>query len=413
MGSLGVVLVQCGVGEALEGADVTGSAVVKSSTMELGFTEKATGRFEYSLPIAPAPPPGVGSYHKTQISRALTLVCGARTLWWMRTVATEAVAGNVLCAPLLALPPPGGPAAFGACQVVFKAFTYFCMLKLGVDAATLADSYFLGTYDVSVKATHPKLGNRSTKISATAGAKIPDATITYPECPIGGGGGQGGGGDGGYCGSATLNYSAFGTMPAFTVTTGLSFSIANGAIAGTYGFTATGSVAADGSTTFTAGGGGTPGTFTGSFIGPFGSGQVSEASGGSGPTGTGEWNATRFASGLADPCNVAGTWRFECPAVACGSRGQFPAAAGTLGICPPVAASGGAVNLMFGTFDPATCRITAKQPGLPASLAACGAPATYTISLRSGTGTGNMPYADASDTGCNCGGARPCTFTRQ
>ena len=173
LGSPGVIEVRCGAGEFVGGAIVTGSMVpanTPGTPLDVSFTETSPGKFEYSLPIAPAPAPLEG-FHRTRVERALTIICLGNT-----AILLTQVSKDVVCATLLGVPAVG-TVGFAACEVILTSYVWMCRLNFARVVSGVAVDFFAGSFEVTARAQHPKLGTSQVKVSASAGSAIPPGLI--------------------------------------------------------------------------------------------------------------------------------------------------------------------------------------------------------------------------------------------
>jgi hypothetical protein len=176
LGNPGSIDVKCGNTVAVEGATVTGfvePANLPGEKSEVSFTETAPGSFSYSLPIAKAPEPGADNYHKQQTQRALNILC----LGNLAILLTQA-SKDVICATLLGVPAVG-TVGFAACEVILTSYVWLCRLNTIKNVGGAAVDFFAGSFIVTAKAQHPKLGSKEVKINASAGTAILKGVINY------------------------------------------------------------------------------------------------------------------------------------------------------------------------------------------------------------------------------------------
>lgn len=182
MGSPGVIEVRCGAGELVGEAIVTGSmapANTPGTPLDVSFRETNPGKFEYSLPIAPAPAPLEG-FHRARVERALTIICLGNT-----AILLTQVSKDVVCAALLGVPAVG-TVGFAACEVILTSYVWMCRLNFARMVGGVAVDFFAGSFEVTARAQHPKLGTSQTTVNASAGSPIPTGMINFRgECPEG------------------------------------------------------------------------------------------------------------------------------------------------------------------------------------------------------------------------------------
>jgi hypothetical protein len=176
MSSPGEVQVQCQSGELIGGAIVTGQVVTANlpgTPLLVSFTETSPGRFAYILPIAPAPPPGEG-FHRTRVSRALTIICFGNTAMFLTQASKD-----FICAWLLGVP-AAGTVGFAACEVILTGYVWLCRANtvMAVGGATV--DFFSGTFQVTARVQHPKFGATSTTYNVSAGTAIPTQVVQFP-----------------------------------------------------------------------------------------------------------------------------------------------------------------------------------------------------------------------------------------
>jgi hypothetical protein len=174
LGNPGIVEVRCGAGDLIGGATVTGSmapANMPGTALDVSFNETSPGRYAYTLPIAPAPAPLEG-FHRTRFERALNLICFGNL-----AILLTQVSKDYICAFLLGVP-AAGTAGFVACEGILTAYVWMCRLNTARVVTGAAVDFFAGSFDVTARAQHPKLGMGQTRINASAGSAIPLGVIT-------------------------------------------------------------------------------------------------------------------------------------------------------------------------------------------------------------------------------------------
>jgi hypothetical protein len=175
LGNPGTIEVRCG-STAVEGATVTGfveAANLPGEKLEVSFTETVPGSFSYSLPIAKAPEPGPANYHKQRTQRALNIIC----LGNLAILLTQA-SKEYICASLLGVPAVGA-VGFAACELILTSYVWLCRLNTAANIGGAAVDFFAGSYVVTAKAQHPKLGQKEVKVNASAGSAIPTGIINF------------------------------------------------------------------------------------------------------------------------------------------------------------------------------------------------------------------------------------------
>jgi hypothetical protein len=168
--------VQCESGDLIGGATVTGRVVpanLPGTPLLVSFTETSPGRFAYTLPIAPAPPPGEG-FHQARLSRALTLICLGNTAMFLTQVAKE-----VVCASIVAIPVVGQIGA-PACLVILTAYVWACRANFGATVGGMTVDFFAGSFQVTARVQHPKYDPTEKTYNVSAGASIPTEVVQVP-----------------------------------------------------------------------------------------------------------------------------------------------------------------------------------------------------------------------------------------
>ncbi|HVH46200.1 MAG TPA: hypothetical protein VM925_27810 [Labilithrix sp.] len=182
--SPGVIDVKCADGSPVSDATVTGVVVVPTNVVDekndVTFTESRPGHFDYSLPIAPAPPTDVSAF-RAGLKKALAVLCAGNLARFV------GVTNHSVCLAMLGAPAVG-TAMFGVCTTMLATYGLVCLTNFvfsvgGVTAEATRDLWAT-QYKVTATAHHGRLPDRDVKLTAYAGQPIPPGVIQYAEAGV-------------------------------------------------------------------------------------------------------------------------------------------------------------------------------------------------------------------------------------